>query len=147
MANIYVIGACALIATTNNEKRAESIYKIYTKIHQSKYSHEIEQYSLRIHYINLLEYYYIFLKAKGKQYANEKLHKIKQSNITIATTFNEEIFHLVGRIKATYHDLSLADAFALAETIISNGTLITFDKGFKLAEKAKEAKFFNHIPN
>ena len=144
MGKTYVIDACALIALTNNEERADSIYKIYTEINRTKLYPGKQRYFLKIHYINLLEFYYVFLKAKGKHYADEKLNKIKQSNITIANTFSEEIFHLVGRIKATYHALSLADSFALAETILSKGTLITFDKGFKPAEKAEEAKFFQH---
>ena len=55
--------------------------------------------------------------------------------------FDEAIFEEAGRLKASYR-ISLADAIALAQTLISGGELLTADHHeFDVIEKHENIRF------
>jgi predicted nucleic acid-binding protein len=116
--NIFVLDACALLATARNEKGADIVVDIYNKASKGNAN-------LFINRINLLEVYYDFYRYKGKDYADNFVNVIKRSEVQICE-FDEIIFTQAGRLKATYK-ISLADSIALAQTIVVNGSLLTCD--------------------
>ena len=62
---------------------------------------------------------------------------VESSIINIITEIENPLLLEAGRLKASYK-MSLADAFAVAQTIISDGTLITSDHHeLELIEKAE----------
>jgi predicted nucleic acid-binding protein len=101
------------------EKGAENIRNIFQKTldHQAL---------LMMNKINFLEVYYKIYRAYGKKEADKLLETMEQMPITIKDTLTDEIFKEAGRLKSKYK-LSLADSIAIAESIISKGSLVTAD--------------------
>ena len=118
MNSIYVLDTCALIAVSRGEAGADVVAEAYRKAS----SGEAE---ILINRVNLLEIYYVFYRYKGKEYANAYVKKIMQSIVKVSD-FDESLFEEAGRLKALYR-ISLADSVALAQTIVTNGELLTAD--------------------
>jgi predicted nucleic acid-binding protein len=75
---------------------------------------------------NFLEVYYKIYRAYGKIEADNLLNTIEQMPISIKDTLTNEVFKEAGRLKSKYK-LSLPDSIAVAESIISKGSLVTAD--------------------
>jgi PIN domain nuclease of toxin-antitoxin system len=118
MYNIHILDACALIALLRKEKGAEIIADMMEKA-------ESGSVKLYMNTINLLEVYYGFYREMGQRYALNIIQNVEASPIII-TAFDDAIFKEAGRVKAE-NKLSLADAIAVAQTIILKGTLLTSD--------------------
>ena len=118
MNNLYVMDACAMIALLKNETGADVVASIYKKAKDGNAK-------IIMNRINLLEVYYGFYHADGKNYAEKILSGITQSIISI-TEFDEVLFPIAGRLKALYK-ISLADSIALAQTITLGAELLTTD--------------------
>jgi predicted nucleic acid-binding protein len=110
--------ACAMIALLKNEKGADIVSSVYKNAKDGNAK-------IIMNRINLLEVYYGFYHADGKDYADKILSGIMQSVISI-TEFDDVLFPIAGRLKASYK-ISLADSIALAQAIVINGELITSD--------------------
>ena len=133
MNNLFILDACALLAITRNEKGADVVVDIYSKVRKGEAK-------LYLNRINLLEVYYDFYRYKGKDYADNFLKAIKHSEVQICE-FDEVIFTHAGRLKATYK-ISLADSIALAQTIVLKGSLLTCDHHeFDTVEGSEPLKF------
>jgi len=88
-----------------------------------------------------LEVYYDFYRAYDKKTADEMLSQIETPGIIIITEINKSIITEAGRLKTAYK-ISLADSFALAQTIVSNGVLLTSDHHkFDVVAKEESIKF------
>ena len=118
MSNLYVMDACAMVALLKNEAGANVVASVYKKAKDGNAK-------IVMNRINLLEVYYGFYHADGKEYAEKILSGIMQSIITI-TEFDEVLFPIAGRLKALYK-ISLADSIALAQTLVLGGELLTSD--------------------
>ena len=130
MRDVFVLDACALIAFLRDEKGADVVGDIYDKACTGDLI-------LVINKINLLEIYYDFYRSRGAKYANDQLENIKRSEIIIYE-FTDKAFLEAGRLKATYK-ISLADSIALAQAVISKGTLLTADHHeFDVIEESKQ---------
>jgi len=133
LSNIFVLDACALIATLKNEKGADIVADAYKKANKGEAM-------LLMNRVNLFEVYYGFYRDDGKDYAENILKNLKQSMLSICE-FNDTTFVEAGRLKATYK-ISLADSIVLAQAIISNGTLLTADHHeFDVIEKHENISF------
>ena len=133
MSKIFVLDACALLAVARNEKGADVVVEAYNKANDGTAR-------LLINRINLLEVYYDFYRFKSKNYADDFVKTVKQSEVQICE-FDEFIFNQAGRLKATYK-ISLADSIALAEAAISGGVLLTADHHeFDAIDKDGKIKF------
>lgn len=119
MNKIYVLDANALIALLSNENGAENVAAIYAEAD----SGEAE---IVMNAVNLLEVYYDFFRAYDKRTADEMIAHVEKSIITVVTEINKPLLAEAGRLKAT-HKMSLADTFAVAQSIILNGMLVTSD--------------------
>ena len=115
----YVLDACALLALLRNEPGADIVA---TTINAAN-NNEAE---IVMNKVNLLEVYYDLYRTIGKDKANEVLSEIKKRPLTINAEITDEIFSEAGRLKAS-HKISLADSFALAQAIVSEGELMTSD--------------------
>ena len=100
VSSIFVLDACALLAVTRNEEGADSVVDVYCKASNGDAK-------LLLNRVNLLEVYYDFYRQKGKQYADDFVKTVKQSEVQICE-FDETVFTHAGRLKATYR-ISLAD--------------------------------------
>jgi len=118
METLFVLDACALIALLKNETGASVVTDAYRKAANGEAK-------IIMNRINLLEVYYGYYRDDGKEYAEKILNGIMRSIISI-TDFNETLFHEAGRLKASYN-ISLADAIVLAQTLLTDGALLTAD--------------------
>ena len=118
MNRIFILDACALIALLNHEAGADKVVAVYEKAERGEAK-------ILINRINLFEVYYGFYRNEGKKCAEKVLDNVAQSIVSISE-FDKEVFPVAGRLKASYK-ISLADSIVLAQTIVSNGTLLTAD--------------------
>jgi predicted nucleic acid-binding protein len=115
----YILEACALIALIMDEAGSDTVSNVIN----SAYKGETDVF---LNKLNLLEVYYGDYRAHGKTAADTMLGKVKKLPISIKDAIGDAVFLEAGRLKATYK-ISIADAVALAETSISEGTLVTAD--------------------
>jgi predicted nucleic acid-binding protein len=118
-APVYVLDACAMLAVLSKEQGYEKVIEVY-------YEAARGEVNLIMNKVNLLEVYYDLFRAYGKEGADVFITKVKQSPIIINHEITDEVFEEAGRLKATYK-ISLADSFALAQSVVSAGTLLTCD--------------------
>jgi predicted nucleic acid-binding protein len=113
------------------EKGSENIRNLFQKTvdHQA---------FLVMNKFNFLEVYYKIYKAYGKIEADNLLKTMEQMPIKMNEILTNELFKEAGRLKSKYK-LSLADSIAIAESIISKGSLVTADhheiEPIEIAEK------------
>lgn len=118
MSDLYILDACALLALLNSEDGADKVQAVYKKA-------ESGAARVIINRINLLEVFYGFYHAKGKEYAEKVLKNVTKSIIS-TSEFDKTLFAEAGRLKASYK-ISLADSIALAQAIVTGGELLTAD--------------------
>lgn len=134
MNSVYVLDACALIAVLSEEAGADKVVDVYEKVISGKAE-------LVMNVINLLEVYYDDYRCHGKEAADKMLANVKALSIKIITETDDALFSEAGRLKANYR-ISLADAFALAQTKITGGILLTSDHHeFDIIEKKEPIRF------
>ncbi|MCL2171037.1 MAG: type II toxin-antitoxin system VapC family toxin [Defluviitaleaceae bacterium] len=130
----FVLDACALIAVLNKENGAEVVVDIYEKTLAGDAG-------IYMHMVNLLEVYYDDYRAHGKAAADKMLAAVKALNVKFVTNIDDDLFAEAGRLKATYK-ISLADAFALAQSMAIDGALMTSDHHeFDVVEKSEPIEF------
>jgi predicted nucleic acid-binding protein len=130
---LFILDACALIASLANEDGADNVRKIIQDAIDGNATVKMNQ-------INLLEVYYDVCKAYGQDEANKTLKTIRKFPIEIVVGLTEDVFKEAGRIKSTYK-IPLGDSIALAECIIGKGILVTSDhKDFEPIEKIEDIK-------
>jgi predicted nucleic acid-binding protein len=115
----YVMDACGLLALLRNEQGADKVAAVINAANNGNAK-------IAMHKLNLLEVYYDLYRSLGKEKADFVLSEVLKRPITINAEITDEIFTAAGRLKASYK-VSLADAFALAQAIVSDGELLTSD--------------------
>jgi predicted nucleic acid-binding protein len=116
----YVLDACALIAYFAKENGAENVKTILRD------AIDDENVTIFMNKTNLLEVYYKIIKVYDIKKADEMLEIVKKLPIKIISELRDNVFRKAGYLKSTYK-MSLADAIAVAETMINNGSLVTAD--------------------
>ena len=123
MDNAYVLDSFALLAHLENEKRGEKVTEILRRAQQSQ---NIELY---ISVINLGEVYYITMRERGEQKAEEILELIKLLPIQIIEAgLNATI--KASKLKSRY-PIAYGDCFAAALAKSKNIRVMTGDPEFK----------------
>jgi len=133
----YVLDACALLAMLRNESGADKVAATINAANEG----EAE---VTMHKANLLEVYYDLYRTLGKEKAALVLGEIKKRPIKINAEITDEVFEEAGRLKALYK-ISFADSFALAQSIIADGELLTSDHHEFDAIEGKESVRFQWI--
>jgi predicted nucleic acid-binding protein len=119
LSKVFILDACALIASLADEPGAENIRKIIQDAIDGKVT-------VKMHQINLFEVYYDVYKTYNEKEANKALDKIRKFPIEIITEITDNVFKTAGSLKARYK-ISLADSIALGESIVENASLVTSD--------------------
>ena len=133
MNNIFIMDACALIASLGNEDGANVVRDI---MEQAINNEAI----IIMNKLNFLEVYYNVYREYGKDAANDMVNEIRNTPIQIQPEITDYIFEEAGRLKASYK-ISIADSVALGETIVSGGMLLTSDHHeFEIIEKSENIK-------
>jgi predicted nucleic acid-binding protein len=134
MKKIYVLDACALIATMKQEDGALVIAELYEEAAEGNAN-------LVVNKINLLEVYYFFRREHGKEYADTVLNSVLNSAVEVSD-ISIAVLIEAGRIKTEYTRMSLADSLVLAETSSRGGYLVTSDHHeMDIVDKAGEVNF------
>jgi len=125
----YVIDACALIAYLFDEEGSDLFEKLLFQARDDKLR-------LLMHVVNLGEVYYDMVKRNSATIAQETYRDIKQLPIRFEKCINDRMIYKIGELKPIYR-MSYADAFAVAQSILTDATLVTTDhKEFDPLERA-----------
>lgn len=135
MRDIFILDACALIATLNDENGADKVDYIFQKA-------EYKECLVYINKLNLLEVYYTICKRIDVRKAEEILVELSDTPLIIIDRLEDDVFKEAGRLKAIYK-ISLADSIALAEARVREAQLVTSDHHeFDVIDKDGEVKFY-----
>jgi ribonuclease VapC len=130
----YVLDACALLVLLRNEPGADKVAAAINAANKGEAK-------IIMHKANLLEVYYDLYRSLGKEKADLVLSEIKKRPIEINAEITDEIFAKAGRLKASYK-ISFADAFALAQAMVTGGELLTSDHHeFDVIEGKEDVRF------
>ncbi len=131
---VYIFDACALIAFMNDEDGSEIVELRLEKAMR-------EECKIFMNKINLFEIYYGLYREEGLEKAEEAHKRILLLPITIIDAFDDNVFQIAGRIKATYK-LSLADSIVIGEAAAKGGTVVTSDHHeFDIVEQNENIAF------
>jgi PIN domain nuclease of toxin-antitoxin system len=135
MNGLYVMDACALIASLAGEDGAENVHKILNAAFDGNIN-------IIMNKINLLEVYYDVYRTYGQKNALKFLSDIKLIPIEINSEITDDLLKEAGKFKITYK-ISLADSILLAEAKINKASVITADHHeFNIIEKSENMNFF-----
>jgi predicted nucleic acid-binding protein len=135
MNGLYVMDACALIASIAGEDGSENVHKVLN----AAFDGDID---IIMNKINVLEVYYDVYKTYGQEEALKFLSDIKSIPIEVNSEITDDLLKEAGRFKITYK-VSLADSIVLAEAKINNASIITADHHeFNIIEKTENMNFF-----
>jgi predicted nucleic acid-binding protein len=112
-----VFDACAVIALLRGEAGAEIVAGFLGEPGNR----------CRIHAVNLCEAYYDGIRRGDTTDAARLEELLAKSGFSIETDSPRALWESVGRLKATFRRVSLADCFALALALRENGMLVTSD--------------------
>ena len=118
----YVLDSFAILAYLTEEEGADVVEDLLNKAKNG----EVRLY---LNYVNLGEVYYITIREKDVNDANESIALVKRLPIEFVQV-DERIALIAGRVKATY-SVSYADAFVVATAIMKEATIVTGDPEFK----------------
>ena len=132
---IYIFDACALIALLKKERGFDKINALLDEAHTG-------QSVIYMNTINLIEVYYWFYRALGKEKSALILEKIYTMPVQFIDTIDEIIFSEASRLKAQYA-IPLGDSIGLATAVKLGGLFVTADHSdFSKIEKAESIPFF-----
>lgn len=115
----YAVDACALIAYLFDEEGAALFQSFLVKARNG----EID---MIMHVANLGEVYYDIVKRNDVAIAQETYEDVKQLPIRFEDRISDQMVYKIGEVKTRFR-ISYADAFAVAQTLLSSAELITTD--------------------
>jgi predicted nucleic acid-binding protein len=131
----YIFDACALIALLKREQGADKVRALLDEAYAG-------QSVIHMNIINLIEVYYLFYRALGREKSGLILEKIYTMPIQFIETIDSVIFSETSRLKAQYA-IPLGDCIGLANAVKMNGVFVTSDHhDLEVVEKNEVIKFF-----
>ena len=125
----YVVDACALIAYLFDEEGASLFETLLVQARNNELT-------MIMHMANVGEVYYDIVKRNDVITAQETYEEVKQLPIRFEDRISDDMVYNIGEVKTTFR-ISYADAFAVAQTMLSHAELLTTDhKEFAPLEKA-----------
>lgn len=112
-----VFDACAVIALLRGEAGAETVATLLSEPGNR----------CRLHAVNLCEVYYDGVRRGDTSDAARLEALLTKSGFLIETDVPQSLWESVGRLKAKFRRVSLADCLVLACSLRENGTLVTSD--------------------
>ena len=126
MDSVYVLDSYALLAHFEDEAGGEKVRKILRAASAGKTR-------LFLSVINLGELYYISLRERGREMAEQILFLMEQLPIDIVTADRERTLE-AAKLKGA-HPVAYADCFAAELAIRKNAKVVTGDPEFKRFER------------
>ena len=126
MDSVYVLDSYALFAHFEDEAGGEKVRKILRAASAGKTR-------LFLSVINLGELYYISLRERGREMAEQILFLMEQLPIDIVTADRERTLE-AAKLKGA-HPVAYADCFAAELAIRKNAKVVTGDPEFKRFER------------
>jgi predicted nucleic acid-binding protein len=123
---IYLLDACALIALFKMEKGFEYVKDLLDRA-------TMEEVTIFMSIVNLVEVYYGFIQEKGAEEADKIMNTITSFPITVISTITDAVYRDTARFKGTY-SISLADAFLCATAKSLAATIVTKDREIAAVE-------------
>ncbi|MCL2350375.1 MAG: type II toxin-antitoxin system VapC family toxin [Defluviitaleaceae bacterium] len=120
MVSRCVLDACALAAIFEKEQGSEVVLDILLKAKEGKMD-------VFMNKLNFFEVYYVTLRRKGLDAAEEFLTTSLDMPIVIIDGMTDELMREAGRFKTSYK-MSLADAIALGQASVLDASLVTADR-------------------
>jgi PIN domain nuclease of toxin-antitoxin system len=134
MSKSYILDACAVIALMKNEEGADIIDSIIIEAKNGDCNVSISKF-------NLLEVYYGFYREDGKEFAEQQIQFVRESNISIIDALSDDVFREAGRLKASY-SISLADSIILGYGVAEKAIVISSDHHeFDTVENSEDIEF------
>lgn len=128
----YTLDSFALLRHFQEEPGWEKVENILLKARNSPHP-------LLLNWINLTEFYYHFIRRKGKEPADRSLQLIREMPIELIPA-GETLSLKAGEIKAQY-PISLADSYCAATAILTQTSVLTGDKDFQLVSHLVEIEW------
>ena len=131
---IFTLDACALLALVLNEPGGLYVDSLLSD----------ESNTCVVHALNMCEVYYEVLRSKDEYRAKLTVQQLLGAGVTVREDMDTTFWQKVGRFKAEYHRISLADCCCAVLSNRVGGELITSDKELKPLEESKECnvRFF-----
>ena len=131
---IFTLGVCALLALVQKEPGAQYVDSLLSD----------ESNTCVVHALNMCEVYYEVLRSKNEYRAKLTIQQLLGAGVTVREDMDTTFWQEVGRFKADYHKMSLADCCCAVLSNRVGGELIAADKEFKPLEESKECnvRFF-----
>jgi len=134
MMDIFILDACALIATLNDENGSDRTEDILQRAEDKKCL-------IYMNKLNLLEVYYVIYRKAGINKADEILFELLNTPLIVIDKLGDDVFREAGKLKAEYK-ISLADSIALAEAKVREAQLVTCDHHeFDIIDRNGDVKF------
>jgi uncharacterized protein with PIN domain len=114
---LYVFDSCAVVAFLQREPGAEVVAEILKEPRNR----------CIIHGVNACEVYYDIYRRSGEEDASALEEILANTGVELVETIPSALWRIAGKLKAEWRRVSLADCFALALTILENGSLLTSD--------------------
>jgi len=131
----YVLDACSLVALFKREKGADKVKALLDEA-------QARETVIYMNIVNLIEVYYFFYRALGKEKSAIFLEQIYALPINFINTIDDVILSEASRIKAQY-PIPLGDSIGLATAIKMGGIFVTSDHSdFEQIEKSEAVSFF-----
>jgi len=131
----YIFDACSLVALFKREKGAD---KVRALLDEALAGETI----IYMNIINLIEIYYLFYRALGKEKSALVLEQIYALPINFINTIDEVIFSEASRLKAQYA-IPLGDSVGIATALKMGGAFVTSDHSdLEQIEESEAVSFF-----
>jgi PIN domain nuclease of toxin-antitoxin system len=114
---IYVLDASAMVALLRDEAGAEVVDAALSGVSNTCFAHAI----------NLCEVYYDAIRERGEAIALALIGDLCHTRVHPREDLDPDFWHEVGRYKAAYRRVSLADCCGIVLTRRVNGELLTGD--------------------
>jgi predicted nucleic acid-binding protein len=116
----YILDASALVSLLNRELGADELAGLYIEAANGRAE-------MILNKITLLGVYHSYRLADGESYADQLLAIIRKSHLKIVDVISDDLMRLASKLRVSHRQLSFANAFAVAQTILSGGVLVSAD--------------------
>jgi predicted nucleic acid-binding protein len=130
----YILDGSAVVSLLNREMGADGLAGYYIEAANGRAE-------MILNKITLFEVYNGYRLADGESYADQLLALIRKSHIKIIDVISDDLMRLAAKLRFSHKQLSVGDAFAVAQTILSGGELISANhRGFDEVEMSGTAE-------
>jgi len=133
--DVYIIDACSLLAFFKNETGVSRVTELFEQAQN-------DECVIYLHFVNMYEVYYDFVKSDDIESANKILTLIDDLPIVKSNLMTKELFQKAAFYKSRFR-ISFADSILLGTAEHYNGVVISADHHeFDIIEQNGLLKFY-----